>query len=386
MGRNLVIAPDKFKGCLSSPKICRLLESGLDKQLPDHWQIISCPQADGGEGTVEAVVEAQDGKKIKSTVHGPLGREVEAEWGWVETGEAKTAIVEMAAASGLALLEEEEQNPLQTTTYGTGEIIREAASRGADKILLGIGGSATVDGGTGVAAALGFRLLDENGEPVDPCGGNLDRIKKIDASNVDRAVKNLEIKVACDVTNPLLGSEGAARVYGPQKGATEQMVPELENNMENWAAVLENFAGKKLREEPGTGAAGGLGFGLMGLLDASLTSGAKLVGEVTGLNSLLENADVLITGEGKMDEQTAYGKTPAVVAEAGDENDVFLVLGVTGARVGNVETLYNYFDYIFAIPNRPMSLQESMELADDLLLEWGAEVGRLINKVFQSGS
>ncbi len=385
MERNIVIAPDKFKGCLSSPKICRIVEKGLKKQLKENWSITACPQADGGEGTVEAVVEARNGEIISSPVNGPRGGEVEAEWGWVAARDANTAIVEMAAASGLALLDKRDQNPMKTSTYGTGQIIREAAEKGADKILLGIGGSATVDGGTGVARALGFKLLDKNNQPVEGGGGNLGGIDKIDDSDVPAAVKNLEIKVACDVTNPLLGPEGAARVYGPQKGATAKMVAKLENNMENWADVLEKFAGKNLREEPGTGAAGGLGFGLMGLLGAELTSGAQLVGEVTGLNSLLKNADVLITGEGKIDNQTAYGKTPAVVAGTGKENNVRLIIGLAGALAGNIKPLYDKFDLIFAIPNRPMSLQESMAEADEQLLEWGENLGRLINKIFNTG-
>ncbi|MGM0381199.1 MAG: glycerate kinase [bacterium] len=381
MARNVIVASDKYKGCLSSPEVCRLISRGLNNQLDDKWNVISCPQADGGEGTVKAVVEARDGEIITSAVQGPRRKEVKAEWGWIAGEHENSAIIEMASASGLALLGKEKQNPLKTTTLGTGQLIRRAAEKGADKILLGIGGSATVDGGTGVAEALGYRLLDDKNKPVKSGGGNLAEINKIDDSKVPSEIKNLEVKVACDVTNPLLGPEGAAQVYGPQKGASEEMVKTLEENMTNWADVLEDYAGKKLRNDPGTGAAGGLGFGLMGLLDAQLTSGARLVGEVTGLNSLLEDADVLITGEGKIDEQTAYGKTPAVVAESGRENNVRLIIGLAGALVGDIDKLYDDFDLLFGLPNRPITLEESMKQTKNLLPEWGNILGRIIKKI-----
>lgn len=380
--RKLVIASDKYKGCLSSPEVCAKLAAGCREELPGSWEIETAPQADGGEGTVDALVTSLDGEYITSTVAGPRGRDVEASWGLIERAQKPTAaVIEMAAASGLALLEEADQDPFLTSTYGTGQLIREAAAAGAEEILLGIGGSATVDGGLGAALALGFEPLDGAGEPVERSGENLGEVRSIRASEVPAAVKQLEIKIACDVTNPLLGEEGAARVYGPQKGATEATVPELEANMENWANVIEEFAGEELREVPGAGAAGGLGFGLMGLLGAELTGGAELVAELTGLNSRLSDADVLITGEGAMDAQTAYGKTPQIVAERGRENGVELIIGVAGAQNEGYRELYPTFDFLVGLPRAPRTLEESMARASEALHDWGVDLARLLNKV-----
>ncbi len=381
----IVIASDKYKGCLSSPEVCETIATGIGKNIPSDWSIEICPQADGGEGTVEAVVAALDGEIKTSRVKGPRGDNVEAKWGWIPAeknpgSDKAAAVIEMAAASGLALIEESRQNPMLTTTYGTGEIIREAAREGAGEILLGIGGSATVDGGLGVVLALGFEVLNESGNPAGEGGQALCSAAKIRDKNVPDCVKNLEIKVACDVTNPLLGDEGAARVYGPQKGADEQMVEELEKGMGNWADVVENHSGRRLRKEPGTGAAGGIGFALMGLLDASLTSGAELVVELTKLSRRLKDADVLITGEGALDEQTAYGKTPAVVADEANRQDVDLVIGLAGAMLPGYRRLYDKFDILIGLPRRPMSLEESMGQAKKMLADWGEDIGRIIKK------
>ncbi|MFP4686719.1 MAG: glycerate kinase [bacterium] len=384
MGK-IVIAPDKYKGCLSSPAVCAAIREGLQKSLTDDWRIKICPQADGGEGTVEAIVAAMDGELKKSKVKGPRGKKIEAGWGWIPAANNPganhpAAVIEMAAASGLALLKPEQQNPLLTTSYGTGQLIREAAQAGAGEILLGIGGSATVDGGLGIALALGFEVFDRLGDPVGEGGAALANVSEIRAENIPDCVKKLDIKVACDVTNPLLGSEGAARVYGPQKGADRDMVETLEKAMENWADVIESYSGSRLRNTPGTGAAGGIGFCLMGLLDAELTSGAKLVVELTKLSHHLKNADVLITGEGALDDQTAYGKTPAVVADLGKKQQVELIIGIAGALLDGYRELYDRFDILLALPRRPLTLEESIEQAHQLLEDWGADIGRLLKK------
>ncbi len=381
--RKLVVASDKYKGCLSSPEVCSALAGGFQQVAGNNWKVITAPQADGGEGTVDALVTSLDGQYRTTKVEGPRGDKVEATWGLVnQPNQPLTAIIEMAAASGLALLEPDQQNPLHTSTYGTGQIIREAAREGAKQILLGIGGSATVDGGLGVALALGFKVLDNTGKPVGKAGKNLQSVSEIDDHSVQEEVKQLDLKIACDVDNPLLGEEGAAQVYGPQKGAPAQMVPRLEKGLKNWAGVVEHYAGRKLREAPGTGAAGGLGFGLMGLLDAKLTGGAELVADLTGLNSALNNADVLITGEGTMDAQTAYGKTPQVVAERGRKQDVKLIIGIAGAQDEGYRELYPTFDLLLGLPRKPITLEESLNQTREALQNWGADLGRLVEKLY----
>ncbi len=377
--RKVVVASDKYKGCATSPEVCEQLERGV-KSIAEGWEVVSLPQADGGEGTVEALVEALDGEFVESTVKGPRGGSVTARWGYLSRDDrGDAAVIEMAAASGLALLEPEQQDPFKTSTYGTGTLIRKAAEKGAREILLGIGGSATVDGGLGAALALGFEIKDEGGWTVEAAGEELERAAEISDGEVPDEVKELQIKVACDVTNPLLGEEGAAAVYGPQKGADEEEIPRLEENLARWAGLVENYAGRELRDEPGTGAAGGLGFGLMGLLGAQLTGGAELVADLTGLNSELENADILITGEGAMDAQTAFGKTPQVVAERGREAGVDFIVGVAGAQGEGYRELYDSFDLLVGLPRRPMTLEESMAKTFDALYDWGADIARIDN-------
>ncbi len=378
--RKVVVASDKYKGCARSPEVCEQLKRGV-KSIAEGWEVVSLPQADGGEGTVEALVQALDGEFVKTEVRGPRGEPVTARWGYLSRSEREdAAVIEMAAASGLALLEADQQDPFKTSTYGTGTLIKRAAERGAKQVLLGIGGSATVDGGLGAALGLGFEVKDQAGEPVEAAGGELARAAEISDREVASEVKELQIKVACDVTNPLLGSEGAAAVYGPQKGAAEEEIPQLEENLARWAGLVEDYAGRELREQPGTGAAGGLGFGLMGLLGAQLTGGAELVADLTGLNSELKNADILITGEGAMDAQTAFGKTPQVVAERGREAGVDFVVGVAGAQGEGYRELYDSFDLLVGLPRRPMTLEESMENTAVALNNWGADIARILKK------
>lgn len=339
--------------------------------------------ADGGEGTVDAVISATAGERVTSTVTGPRGSDVEAEWGFIPAGENRpaTAVIEMAQASGIELLEPEQRNPMKTTTYGTGELIREAVQQGAERIIVGIGGSATVDGGMGMARALGYQCLDASGDEVVGGGGALERVARISDEHVIPQLHRVTFDVACDVDNPLLGEHGAARVYGPQKGASDGQVETLEANLNHWADVVESWRDQSYREEPGAGAAGGLGFGLISLLGAELTPGARLVMDVTGLPSKLSTADAVVTGEGCIDGQTVRGKTPYAVARAASDADVPFVAGIAGSLGSGYRDCFEYFDWLMALPVSPMSLSESMEQAPSLLRERSRDLSRLIDRV-----
>ncbi|MFA6717003.1 MAG: glycerate kinase, partial [Victivallaceae bacterium] len=329
-----IIAPDSYKGCLRSIDICRYLAEGI-KQIQPDAEIEQMPLADGGEGSVEAIVLSTKGKFHKLKVHGPLGNQVEAVYG--VAGNSDTAVMEMAAASGIELLPKEKLNPLQTTTYGTGQLLKHIIDSGIRNIIIGIGGSATVDGGAGMAQAVGYRFFDKYGNELKmPLGGgNLKEIAEIDSSLVSPELKKCRIRIASDVTNPLLGKTGAATVFGPQKGATPEIVGQLEENLRHYADKIITAGFTDTCDSPGDGAAGGLGFALRALCGAEPVSGAKLIMEITGLKQKLPGADILITGEGCTDFQTAHGKLCAVVAQAAKEAEVPAVL-VSGALKGDL--------------------------------------------------
>ena len=311
----IAIAPDSFKGALSAEGVARAIAEGLAASFPKaEFRLI--PMADGGEGTVDAWAASAGATRIKVVVQDPLGRPVKAEYAFEAS--SRTAVIEMAAASGLPLLAPGERNPLATSTYGTGELVRDALDRGARHVILGIGGSATNDGGAGVAAALGARLLDARGRELPPGGAALARLAKIDLSCLDPRVAKTCFEAACDVTNPLCGPSGASAVYGPQKGATPKDVKTLDAALRHFAEVAATTPGIAKRakpEAPGAGAAGGLGFGLMAFCGAKLRSGVKIIAESVGLRERLEGCDLAITGEGRLDAQTMNGKTPAGVAK-----------------------------------------------------------------------
>ncbi len=308
----IVIAPDSFKGSLTAPQICDALEEGIREVIPQAM-IIKAPMADGGEGTVLCLVNATGGKILKKKVVGPLGERVEATYGIL--GDGKTAVIEMASASGLPLVPEDKRNPMLTTTYGTGELIKAALDHGCRKIIIGIGGSATNDGGVGMAQALGVKFLDKEGKEIGFGGGELKKIVKIDMGHLDKRIKDTEILVASDVKNPLCGPNGASYVYGPQKGATPDMVEELDQGLSHLAEIIKRDLGKDVRDIPGAGAAGGLGAGLMAFLNAKLRPGIELVMEAIGFHEKVAGSTLVITGEGKMDRQTIYGKVPVGVAK-----------------------------------------------------------------------
>jgi glycerate kinase len=308
----IAVAPNAFKGTLTALEAASCIARGLRAALPGA-SIVKVPMADGGDGTAAAVVKATGGRLVTSRASDPLGRKIAATWGLA--GDGRTAVIEMAAASGLALLAQSERNPLLTSTFGTGELIAKALGRQVRKVLVGIGGSATNDGGMGMARALGVRFFDRRGRELAHCGGGaLQQIAHIDMSDLDRRLRGVEVEVACDVDNPLTGPRGAARVYGPQKGATPQMVRQLDAGLRRLAEVLKRDVGIDVGRVPGAGAAGGLGAGLMAFAGGRLRPGIDIVIDAVGLAGRLKGCDLVVTGEGRMDGQTVFGKAPAGVA------------------------------------------------------------------------
>ena len=368
----IIIAPDSFKGCMRSPQVCESIKKGILSVAPDA-EVVSMPMADGGEGTMEAMcLTAGRIEKIKA--RDPLGRKIEAEFGII--GDGDTAVMEMASASGLELLTREELNPLTATTYGTGEIIREILGRGIREIIVGIGGSARVDGGAGMAQALGYRLLDANGKELASGWGSLADLRSIDTSRVDPRLKKVKIRVACDVTNPLLGSNGAARVFAPQKGASPEMVEQLESNLANFADVLIKEGLIDNAESPGDGAAGGLGVGLRAFCGAKIESGAKLMIDITGLEKELRDSDLIITGEGCTDAQTSSGKLCAAISDAARKANIPIVL-LSGALKGDLGNLHNMFDAAFSISTGPCTLDEALAATKENLFLAGQSIAGL---------
>ena len=308
----IAIVPNAFKGSLTAAQAAGCIERGFRKALPDICTV-KIPMADGGDGTVLAIVEATGGRQVKCLVCDPLGRKIRSSFG--VSGDGQTAVIEMASASGLALLKPSERNPLLTSSHGTGELIRAALDLKVKEILVGIGGSATNDGGMGMARALGARFLDERNRELADNGGALIKLASIDISRLDKRLKHTNILVACDVDNPLYGPRGAARVYGPQKGATREMVNQLDAGLKRLAAVIKKDLGIKIDKLPGAGAAGGMGAGLVAFLDARMCPGVEIVSDAIGLESKLAGCDLVVTGEGRLDGQTAFGKAPAGVAK-----------------------------------------------------------------------
>ena len=340
----IIIAPDKYKGNMTSPELCSVIRNEFLAEMPDA-EIICIPLADGGDGTAEALTAAHHGELRSVPASGPLGRPVRAVLGTFDSG--RSAVLEMASASGLALLKEEERDPLRADTFGTGELIRAALDGGAETVIIGIGGSATTDGGTGMARALGYRFLDASGHELPPGPEHLIRLEEIDVSHVDQRLFKTRIQVACDVTNPLLGPQGTVAVYGPQKGVTPEMAPKLEQALAQLAKIWKKQALLDSTDNPGDGAAGGLGAGLRAFCRAELTSGARLVIQASGLEKQLAGADLLITGEGCTDSQTDAGKLCGEVAAAAHAHGVPVLL-LSGALKGDPAQFSRTFDYAFS--------------------------------------
>ncbi|KEO82860.1 glycerate kinase [Tumebacillus flagellatus] len=333
-----VLAPDSFKESLTAKEACLAMERGISRVFPEA-QCVLVPMADGGEGTAEALVDHSGGRMLQAAVTGPLGKKVTAQLGI--SGDGETAFLEMASASGLELTAKEESNPLLTTSYGTGELIKLALEQGVRRILIGIGGSATNDGGAGMLQALGVSFRDREGCELPVGGGALRRLHSIDVSRMDARLKNVAVEVACDVTNPLIGPNGASRVFGPQKGATPQMVEELELCLTRYAEVIREQLGIAMADVPGAGAAGGTGAGLLAFFQAQLKKGFELVSGFTGLEEKMAGAEYVFTGEGSLDGQTLFGKTPYGVAQMAAKQGIPVI--AFAGRVGEgVEALYEH--------------------------------------------
>jgi glycerate kinase len=372
---NILLAPDSFKGSLSALEVAESLERGL-RRANSKFKIKKLPMADGGEGTVRSLVDATGGKIITKRVTGPLGDEVEAFFGILGNGE--TAVIEMAAASGLPLVSEEERDPTKTTTYGTGELIKAALEEGCQKLIIGIGGSATTDSGIGMAQALGVNFLDENGQEVGFGGKELKSIQNIDLSQLDSSIKGAQIQVACDVDNPLYGKNGAAYVYGPQKGATSKMVEELDDGLRHIAQVIKKTLGLDVNNMPGAGAAGGLGAGLTAFLGAELKPGIDIVIEASKIEEIIQDIDLVITGEGMIDSQTIFGKTPIGVARVAKKYSL-PVIGVAGSLGSGADEVYEHgIDALFSVVDKPMSLEDAIDRASILLESLGENIGRVL--------
>jgi len=352
-----VLAPDSFKESLTALEACDAMESGIKKVCPNAT-CIKVPMADGGEGTMRTLIAATGGTIFPQTVTGPLGNKITGEYGIL--GDGKTGIVELASASGLHLVPPEKRNPLLTTTYGTGELIKAALAHGINKLIIGIGGSATNDGGVGLLQALGVKFLNETGQEIGWGGGALAHIRHIDLAGLITRNTELSMEVACDVTNLLTGERGASRVYGPQKGATETMIAALDRGLEHYAAKIKEYLGKEVKEIPGAGAAGGTGAGLLAFLDANLVKGIDLVITHSGLEEKIKSADYIFTGEGSMDRQTAYGKTiSGIIALAQKYNKP--VIGFAG-KIADHEALYQLgITALFGIIPSICTLEEALK-------------------------
>ena len=371
----IVIAPDSFKGSLTALQVSDAVEEGFKRIFPDA-QIEKVPMADGGEGTVQSLVDATGGQLLTESVTDPLGGKVKANYGIL--GDGLTAVIEMAAASGLPLVPLDKRNPMLTTTYGTGELIKAALERGCRKFIIGIGGSATTDGGAGVAQALCVKLLDASGEDIAFGGIGLSNLAEIDMSTIDERIAETETVVACDVDNPLTGPRGAAHVYSPQKGATSEQVELLDKYLGHFADIVKRDLGKDVKETPGAGAAGGLGAGLMAFLNAELRSGIDIVIEASKLRERMKGVDLVITGEGQLDEQTAYGKTPTGVSRVAEEMGI-PVLAIAGGIKSGAETSYEEgIDAMMSIAPGPISLEEAIERSSELIADTAERAARII--------
>lgn len=372
----IVVAVDSFKGSMSSEEAGEIIAAGLREGLSDA-EIVVIPMADGGEGTTAAVMGAAGGELRTTGVTGPLGERVEASFGLLPGG--RIAVMEMASASGIELIEPDALDPMRATTFGTGELILAALDAGAREIILGLGGSATVDGGMGMAQALGYGLLTGVGTDCSFGGAALATVESIDGLGVVPVLGFAKIRAAADVTNPLLGPRGAARIFGPQKGAMRNQVVELEDGLANLADVWRREGMLDSVDHPGDGAAGGLGAGIRAFCRAELSSGAELVAEMTGFDAHIRDADLLVTGEGRTDDQTADGKLPAVVAARAQAAGVrtILISGAVDRELGRVEML---FEGIYATVRDDVSSEEAMRWGRENLAATACEVGRMLAK------
>ena len=369
----ILIAPQGFKESLPGIEIARAMEQGARAVWPDA-EIVLVPVADGGDGTLQSLVDSSGGEVRTTQAIDPLGREIEVEWGAL--GDGTTAVIEMARSSGLALLGPQERDPLKTTTYGVGQVIKAALDAGFTHFIIGIGGSATNDGGAGMAQALGARLLDSDGNELPRGGAALARLDRINISGFDHRLSDAQIDVACDVNNPLCGPTGASAIFGPQKGASADDVATLDAALNRFGEIAKRDLGRDVGEIPGAGAAGGLGAGLMAFANARLRLGADIVLEAVGLDEKLEGADLVIVGEGQFDRSTVFNKSPVAVAQRARQRGI-PVIGIAGSLgEGYSEVHEQGIDAVFSLVNRPMTLEDAMANTARLVAELTEQVCR----------
>ncbi|MBD9643322.1 MULTISPECIES: glycerate kinase [Pantoea] len=353
----IVIAPDSYKESLSALEVASAIEAGFREIFPEA-EYVKIPVADGGEGTVEAMVAATQGNIVRLTVTGPLGKPVEAFYGL--SGDERTAFIEMAAASGLELVPAAQRDPLITTSFGTGELIKDALDRGVDHFIIGIGGSATNDGGSGMMQALGAQLLDEHGKQIAYGGGALPQLARIDIEQLDARIKQCRFEVACDVSNPLTGDKGASAIFGPQKGATPELVQQLDKALEHYATLIHRDLDIDVLHIDGGGAAGGMGAALHAFCQAELRSGIEIVTEALGLAEQVKDADLVITGEGRIDSQSINGKVPIGVAKVAKQFDK-PVIGIAGSLTADVGVVHQHgLDAVFSVLFSICSLDDAL--------------------------
>ncbi|EMK6833794.1 glycerate kinase [Vibrio cholerae] len=370
----VVIAPDSFKESLTAKQVCDAIQAGLARVWHDA-KFVAIPVADGGEGTVQSLVDATQGRLVEVKVMGPQGKRVEAFYGML--GDNQIAVIEMAAASGLHHVPVAQRDPKLTTSFGTGELIRHALDQGVTKLIIGLGGSATNDGGVGMLAALGARFTNADGDPIQLTGGGLHELTHIDLQDFDPRLQNCDILVACDVNNPLCGDKGASAVFGPQKGATPEDVQLLDGALRQFGLLTEKVTGKMVLESAGAGAAGGMGAALLAYTQAILRPGIEIVLETVQLAHQVSDADLVITGEGRIDSQTVHGKTPMGVAKVAKRFDV-PVLALCGCTGDNYQAVYQCgIDAVFAAVPRAMSLEDALKESDFNLADLAENVARL---------
>lgn len=370
----VVIAPDSFKESLTAKQVCDAIQAGLARVWHDA-KFVAIPVADGGEGTVQSLVDATQGRLVEVKVMGPQGKRVEAFYGIL--GDNQTAVIEMAAASGLHHVPVAQRDPKLTTSFGTGELIRHALDQGVTKLIIGLGGSATNDGGVGMLAALGARFTNADGDPIQLTGGGLRELTHINLQDFDPRLQHCDILVACDVNNPLCGDKGASAVFGPQKGATPEDVQLLDGALRQFGLLTEKVTGKMVLESAGAGAAGGMGAALLAYTQARLRPGIEIVLETVQLAYQVSDADLVITGEGRIDSQTVHGKTPMGVAKVAKRFDV-PVLALCGCTGDNYQAVYQCgIDAVFAAVPRAMSLEDALKESDFDLADLAENVARL---------
>ncbi|MFL2648443.1 MAG: glycerate kinase [SAR202 cluster bacterium] len=362
--KKILLSPQEFKESLSGYEVASAMKEGILRVDP-LVNIEISPVADGGDGTLKTMVDVTNGNIVEETVENPLGDQIQAEWG--KLGTSQTAVIEMARASGLALLKENEKSALKTTTYGTGQLFKSALDQGIKKFILAIGGSATNDGGAGFATAIGARLLDKNNNAIYPSGENLSLIDKIDLSNLDQRIKDIEVQVACDVNNPLCGDTGASAIFGPQKGASNNDIDILDRNLLHWSELIRNQMGKDVKDIPGAGAAGGLGAGLMAFVNAELALGADIVLNTLDYDKKLKDIDLVIVGEGQTDKSTQYNKSPVAVSTRAKKLGIPVICISGSLGEGYKECTNQGIDSFFSIVNKPMELEFALNNAYDLI-------------------